>query len=58
MNRWMKRRIERSRERCERAEEEQKKGNKELPRDHGRSGAGAKSDSSNAFTQPAPVLQS
>ncbi|HZE70279.1 MAG TPA: hypothetical protein VE135_12230 [Pyrinomonadaceae bacterium] len=54
----MKRRIERSRERCERAEEDQKKGNKELPRDHGRSGAGAKSDSSNAFTQPAPVLQS
>jgi hypothetical protein len=58
MNRWMKRRIERSRERCERAEDEQKKGNKQLQGDNGRTGAGANSDSSNAFTQPARALQS
>jgi hypothetical protein len=58
MNRWMKRRIERSRERCERVEEQQKKGGKDLPTDQNPPGDKAKSVNPKALSQPAPALQS
>jgi hypothetical protein len=58
MNRWMKRRIEKSRERCERVEEQQKKAGKDLPMDHNPPGDKAKSGNPNALNQSAPVLQS
>jgi hypothetical protein len=57
MNRWMKRRIERSRERCERVEEQQKKVGKDLS-DQNPPGENAKSVNSKSLSQPAPALQS
>ena len=51
MNKWMKRRIERSRARCERAEEQQKQRTNERPSDHSTNGADARSDETKVFTQ-------
>ena len=57
MNRWMKRRIERSRERCERVEEQQKKANRQLPRQKNRADVVDNADSSHGFMQRGRVIE-
>jgi len=51
MNTWMKRRIERSRARCERAEEQQKQRKNEPPSDHSTNGTDARSGKTTVLAQ-------
>jgi hypothetical protein len=51
MNKWMKRRIERSRARCERAEEQQKQSRNERSSDISTNDTDARADKTEVFAQ-------